>query len=92
MLFFVKQAQPIANGTFKSKSSFLSLLVYCNASAVNALNVGLAIKKIHFPLAAVHNQGDKIGGIFAHWAIVYFLKFDANYKSSPIFLGYYFPR
>jgi hypothetical protein len=45
MLFFVKQAQPIANGTFKSKSSFLSLLVYCNASAVNALNVGLAIKK-----------------------------------------------
>jgi hypothetical protein len=33
------------------------------------------------------NQGDQIGRIFAHWAIVYFGQIFETLKSSPYFLA-----
>jgi hypothetical protein len=35
----------------------------------------------------VCDQGDQIGRIFTHWAIVYFGWFYRNYRSRPHFLG-----
>jgi hypothetical protein len=32
--------------------------------------------------SVAHEQGDQIGRIFTHWAIVYFLQFLGNYRSS----------
>jgi hypothetical protein len=42
----------------------------------------------HFELFAFEGarQGDQIGRIFAHWAIVVFGQFLVNYRSSPHFL------
>jgi hypothetical protein len=37
-------------------------------------------------------QGDRIGRIFASWAIVYYGHFFENSRSSPKVVGYFFPR
>jgi hypothetical protein len=39
-----------------------------------------------------HEQGDRIGRIFAQWVIVYFGQFSENNRSRPHFWGYFYPR
>jgi hypothetical protein len=38
------------------------------------------------------NQGDRIGRIFAFWAIVNFWAIVENYSNNPVSLRYFFPR
>jgi hypothetical protein len=59
-----------------------------------AIRNGLPVSSEGCPtLPELSSQCDRIGRIFAHWAIGYFVQFSGNCKSSPyIFWGYSFPQ